>query len=133
MQRVEGATLLERVEATNRSFLASYRDSAKLFGVIEQVATFNDELRAIRREFRQGFVARSETAIRRFQEDGLVVDDIDPRYAANALGSMVDRFAYVWLVIGEDFEFDEAVRNLTLLWARALGIEVPPGTLQRPT
>ena len=43
-------------------------------------------------------------------------------YAANALGSMVDRFAYVWLVLHEPFELDEAARTLGLLWARSLGL-----------
>ena len=128
----DGASILERVEAANRSFLAAYQQNARLFAVIEQVATFNEELRAIRVEIRDAFVARSEQAIARFQEEGLVHDDVDPRYAANALGSMVDRFAYVWLVLGEDFDFDESVRTLTLLWARALGVDVPPGALAPP-
>jgi hypothetical protein len=44
---------------------------------------------------------------------------------------MVDRFAYVWLVLGEDFDFEESVYSLTLLWARALGLDVPEGTLPR--
>lgn len=122
------ATLLERVEATNRSYLQAYQENADLFAVIEQGATFNAELRKIRLEIRNGFVERSERAIARFQRDGLVHDDLDPRYVANALGSMVDRFAYVWLVLGEEFELDEAVRTLTLLWARALGVPTPEGT-----
>lgn len=125
------ASLLERVEATNRSYLEAYRRNADLFAVIEQGATFNEELRRIRREIRQGFVERSARAIERFQRDGLVHDDLDARYVANALGAMVDRFAYVWLVLGEDFELDEAVRTLTLLWARSVGIDAPPGTLPR--
>lgn len=123
------ATLLERVEATNRSYLKVYQENAALFAVIEQGATFNDELRKIRLEIRKGFVDRSERAISRFQSEGIVHDDLEARYVANALGSMVDRFAYVWLVLGEEFELDEAVRTLTLLWARALGIDVPPGKM----
>jgi AcrR family transcriptional regulator len=129
--RIEEGTLLERVERTNRTYLAAYREHAALFAVIEQVATFNDELRAIRREIRDAFVARSEKAIRAFQRDGIALGDVDARYAANALGSMIDRFAYVWLVLGEPFDFDEAVRTVTLLWARALGIEAPEGALAR--
>lgn len=127
----ENKSLLERIEATNRDYLAFYRDNAALFAVIEQGATFNDELRAIRREIRNGYVLRSEAAIARFKKDGLLDGDVDPRYAAHALGSMVDRFAYVWLVLGEEFDFDESVRTLTLLWARSLGIEAPPKSLPR--
>ena len=51
--------------------------------------------------------------------------DVDARYAANALGSMIDRFAFVWLVLDEPFELEEASRTLALLWTRALGIVVP--------
>lgn len=130
--RESGLSLLERVERTNRAYLEAYREQARLFAVVEQVASFNPEFRGIRREIRNGFVDRSERAIARMQAEGLVVDDVDPRYAANALGSMVDRFAYVWLVLGEDFDFDESVRTLTLLWARSLGIDVPSGSLGRP-
>jgi len=141
--RDSGLSLLERVERTNRAYLEAYRDQAELFAVVEQVASFNEEFRAIRREIRNGFVQRSERSIARMQAEGIALDDVDPRYAANALGSMVDRFAYVWLVLGEDFDFDESVRTLTLLWARSLGIDVAPGELgsgtpvehsaQRPT
>ena len=53
--------------------------------------------------------------------------DVDARYAASALGSMVDRFAYVWLVLDEPFEFEEAARTLGLLWTRSLGITTPVG------
>lgn len=130
--REPGSSLLERVERTNRAYLEAYRKQAKLFAVVEQVASFNPEFREIRRQIRHGFVERSERAIARMQDEGLVLDDVDARYAANALGSMVDRFAYVWLVLGEDFDFDESVRTLTLLWARSLGIDVPPGALGRP-
>jgi hypothetical protein len=56
------------------------------------------------------------------QREGLAFDDVDARYAASALGSMVDRFAYVWLVLHEPFELDEAARTLGLLWARSLGL-----------
>ena len=35
---------------------------------------------------------------------------------------MVDRSAYVWLVLGEPFEFEEAVIQLTRLYCNALGL-----------
>jgi hypothetical protein len=36
---------------------------------------------------------------------------------------MVDRFAYVWLVLGEPFELEPAVETLTSLYCRALGLD----------
>lgn len=43
---------------------------------------------------------------------------------ANALGSMVERFAYIWFGLGEPFDMDEAVETLSLMWARAIGLPV---------
>ena len=116
--------LYDRVERANRLYLESYERNARLMAVLEQVALFNDELLAIRREMRQAFVDRSTAAIARWQRAGLVDPELDPRYAASALGSMVDRFAYVWFVLDGDFEIDAAVANLTRLWIQALGMTV---------
>ena len=43
---------------------------------------------------------------------------------------MVGRFAELWMVQGyRDYDFDEAVDQITVLWANALGIEPdPPAT-----
>lgn len=114
-----------RVEDNNRRYLTSYMENAKLMAMVEQVATFNDEMLQLRREIRQVFVRRSDRAVARLQSEGLAYADVDARYAATALGSMVDRFAYVWLVLGEDFELEESARTLTLLWARAIGLPEP--------
>jgi AcrR family transcriptional regulator len=114
--------LLWRITRANRRYLAAYREYADLFAVIEQVATFSDELRTIRTEIRQRFVDHAHASIERMQREGVAFGDIDARYAASALGSMVDRFAYVWLVLKEPFEFEEAARTLGLLWGRSLGL-----------
>ena len=43
--------------------------------------------------------------------------------AADALGAMVGRFAELWLVQGyRDYDLDQAVDQLTLLWGNALGL-----------
>lgn len=122
-----GHELLWRITRANRRYLAAYRDHRGLMAVLEQVATFNDELLEIRRETRRAFVDRAQRSLERMQAEGVAHPDVDPRYAASALGSMVDRFAYVWLVLDESFELEEAARTLGLLWARSLGIDVPTG------
>ena len=58
----------------------------------------------------------------RRQDEELVASWIDPYYAASALGSMVDRSAYVWLVLGEPYELEEATIQLTRLYCNALGL-----------
>jgi AcrR family transcriptional regulator len=118
----QDAALSERIERANRGYLRGFEQNARMMGVIEQVATFNARLAAIRRANRRYFVQRNTASIRRWQEQGLVDERIDAGYAASALGSMVDRSAYVWLVLGEPFEFEQAVVQLTRLYCNALGL-----------
>lgn len=119
--------MIWRIARANLVFLRTYRDNADLIAVIEQAVLFSDELREIRREARAAFVDRAERAIARMQGRGIAYADVDPHYAAHALGAMVDRFAYVTYVLGDAFEIDEAARTLGLLWARALGLQAPDG------
>jgi AcrR family transcriptional regulator len=117
--------LLWRITRANRRYLTAYQENRQLMAVLEQVATFNDELRAMRRETRTAFVERAERSIERMQAQGLAHRDLNAHYAANALGAMVDRFCYVTFVLDEPFELEEAVRTLSVLWARSLGLDVP--------
>jgi hypothetical protein len=72
------------------------------------------------------FAERAERAIRQAQEQGTADPAVNPKIAAVALGSMVGRFAELWLVEEwEDFDFDEAVEQITLLWANAIGLRQP--------
>jgi AcrR family transcriptional regulator len=128
----EGATPWELVEAANRRYVRAYQRNAKLMATLEQVATFNDDVRRMRLELRGRFVNRNAKAIARWQEAGLADPDIDPRYAANALGTMVDRFTYTWFVLGEPFEDELAIETLTRLWLQALGIEHGRHSRPRP-
>ena len=66
-----------------------------------------------------------ERAIRRWQQEGLADPKIDA-LAADALGAMVARFAELWLVQGyREYDFDQAVEQLTRIWANALQLEEP--------
>lgn len=112
----------ERIERANRGYLRAFERNAKMMAVLEQVATFNPRLAQVRRQTRRFWVQRGSEAIRRWQERGMVDPAIDPGYAASALGSMIDRSAYVWIVLGESYEFDEAVVQLTRLYCNALGL-----------
>lgn len=116
------ATLADRIERSNRGYLRAYQENARMMAVLEQVATFNPRLAAIRRTARRFWVQRNSEAIRRWQAQGLVDPGLDPQYAASALGSMIDRSAYVWIVLQEPYEFDEAVAQLTRLYCNALRV-----------
>lgn len=118
-----GHSLSERIERTNRGYLRAYEECARMMAVLEQVATFNPRLSAIRRSSRRYWVQRNTEAIRRWQDRGLVDSSIRPEYAASILGSMIDRSAYVWIVLGEPYDFDEAVAELTRLYCNALRLD----------
>jgi len=99
----------DAVVRANRRYLVSYQRHARLMAVIEQAALRNEELFRIRREVREAFVDRSTAAIARWQAAGIADPALDPGYAASALGSMVDRFGYVWFVLDGSFEMEKAV------------------------
>ena len=119
-------TPAQKIEVANRRYLEAYQKNARIMAVLEQVATFSDELLEIRKQTRVAFVERSARSIARWQQQGLADPDVDAYYAASALGSMVDRFAYVWLVLEGDFEFEKSVETLTRLWVQAIKLTDPP-------
>lgn len=123
-QAPRDATPWERIRRANRLYLQRYRDEAALMGVIEQVSRYDPKVNAARMATMKHFVERAEQAIRHLQRDGLVDKRIKPSMAADALGAMVGRFAELWLVQGyRDYDFDDAVEQLTILWGNALGLE----------
>jgi AcrR family transcriptional regulator len=127
-------TPYEQILRANRRYYDMYVKRAKLMGLVEQVATFNDEFRALRRAVRHQIIERAERGIRRWQAQGIADETIDAHYAANALGSMVDRSIYLWLVLEEPHERELAIETLTRLWANAIGVETPAAaTPTRPT
>ncbi len=112
----------ERIERSNRGYIKAFRANARMMAVLEQVATFNPRLAKVRRDARRFWVDRGTEAIRRWQRRGLVDQQIDAAYAASALGSMIDRSAYIWIVLGEPYETEKAVEQLTRLYCNALGV-----------
>jgi AcrR family transcriptional regulator len=112
----------ERIERSNRGYIKAFRANARMMAVLEQVATFNPRLAKVRRDARRFWVDRGTEAIRRWQRRGLVDQRIDAAYAASALGSMIDRSAYIWIVLGEPYETEKAVEQLTRLYCNALGV-----------
>lgn len=119
-----GRDPVERIEVANRRYLQSYRKNAAIVGVLEQVAMFNPHFRDLRRAIRHVFQERAERGLRRLQAEGLADPALSPRCAAEALTSMVSNFAYMWLVLGVEFDEEEAVSTLTTIWARGIGLQL---------
>jgi AcrR family transcriptional regulator len=114
---------IDRIRAANRSYLSAYQKEARIMRVIEEVSRYDEAVRTVRVKRDDHLAARMESAIARLQAEGNADPRIDTRYAALALGGMVARFAETMFVAGQSFDVTEAVEQLSLLWANALGIQ----------
>ena len=114
---------IDRIQAANRSYLTAYKKEARIMRVIEEVSRYDDTVRSVRTKRDDYLAARLESAIARLQAEGNADKRIDTRYAAIALGGMVAKFAEMMFIGGQAFDLNDAVEQLTLLWANALGIQ----------
>jgi AcrR family transcriptional regulator len=115
---------LERIRRGNRRYLERYRDNGPIMGVIEEVSRYDTHVNEARIRRQRHYAERAEQAIRRLQAEGRADPEIDPAIAALALGSMVGRFAELWLIESwDDFDLDHVTEQLTRLWANAIGLE----------
>lgn len=116
----------DKILRANRRYLQRYRDNGKIMGVIEEVSRYDTFVNDARMARQKHFADRAEHSIRRLQKQGVADTEIDPAIAAVALGSMIGRFAELWLV--EDwatFDFEHAVDQITRLWANSIGLREP--------
>ena len=122
------ATPRERIREGIRRHLVSYRDEAPIMGIIEQVSRYDEKVRAVRAEQRDRSQQAIADSIRQLQLRGMADPKLDPELAIAALGAMTQRFPELWLVEHtHEFDFDQAVDQLSRLFSNALGIvEVPP-------
>lgn len=125
-----GSTPMERIHNANARYIDLYERHAVILGLIEQAATSDAEFRDTRLDLRRRFIARVERAVSRLVDGGEAsgIEGLDPRVVASALGGMIDNFCYVWFVLKEPFEKEEAVDTLDRIWANTLGLEVPKRT-----
>ncbi len=115
-----------RLLRANRRYLERYRDNGRIMGVIEEVSRYDQHVSEARMRRQKHFADRAERSIRRMQSEGTASGAIDPEIAAAALGSMVARFAELWLIEHwGDYDLDTAAEQLTRLWAGAIGLPLP--------
>jgi hypothetical protein len=63
------------------------------------------------------------------QSEGRADPRVNPAIAADALGAMIARFAELWLTQGyREYDFDEVVEQLSLLWTNAIRLEPEEST-----
>jgi len=118
------ATPRERIEHATRQYVQAYRANARMVVLLEQVSSISDDFRDMRLETRRRYRGRTERAIRRWQAEGIVDTELPPRYAAEALASMVSNFCFMWLAMDEGYDEDLVVFTLSRMWANALGMDL---------
>ena len=115
----------ERLQVALRKHLEHYRDEAKIMGVIEQVARYDDHVAAVRSARNKLHREQMERSIRGMQRRGIADPTLDPKIAAAALGSMVERFAEMALAQGQlTCKLDDAADTLATLFVNALQMKV---------
>jgi AcrR family transcriptional regulator len=118
------ATPRERIRDAIRLHFESYRKEARILGVIEQVARYDEHVKAMRSARHKGDREQVASSIRQLQRHGLADARLDPMIAAAGLGAMTWRFAEMWLVERElDCSFDEGVEQITTLFVNALRLK----------
>ncbi len=128
------ASPYERIHEGIRRNFESYRDEARIMGVIEQVSRFDDTLRAFRNERHHASSAQIADSIRRLQQHGLADERLDPAIAAAGLGAMTYRFPEMWFVQGlVNCDFDLGVEQLARLFVNALGLPEPAAATSQAT
>lgn len=121
-------TPFQRVEYGNRRFLEVYRGNSKMLALLEQAATFDPEVQALRTRLRHTAERRIRRNIVRMQEDDLVDRGLDAEVAASCLVAMATHSFYTWFVMeGRDYDMDSAVITLSRLWGNALGLTAEAG------
>lgn len=117
----------DRIREAIRRHMESYREEARIMGVIEMVSRYDEHMKAGRHERLNRYGDQVTDSIRRLQAHGLADPDLDPEVAAAVVGSMTSRFPEMWLVEGRlDCDFDLGVEQLTRVFVNALGLKGAP-------
>src|SRR5439155_17774699 len=88
---------------------------------IEQMCRYDDQVAAIRSASNVRHRDAIEKSIRGMQRKGVADSALDPKIAAAALGSMVERFAEMAPAKGQlDCKLDDAADTLARLFVNAL-------------
>lgn len=113
---------LQRIRETNALYLTSFQRNSAFWKSVEAAALEQPDLPALLAERNRYYRSRTERAIARWQRSGHVPEHIDPAVAALVLGAMTERLAYRWYVFGKRTDIEQAIDDLTRLWANYLGL-----------
>ena len=111
----------QKVERGNRQWVKVIHQHGAMIRLMEEVATFDKEIFALRLRVRVESAERIRKSIERWQQEGLARTDLEAGPMAGALVSMVSNFTYFWLMLREsDYDDETAIQTLTSLYVSAL-------------
>jgi AcrR family transcriptional regulator len=119
----------QRVRQAIEGVVSVYAGEARLLRIAAEVATYDDEMRALWLDIAERFIEATAGHIRTEQEVGLIPRTLDPRSTAEVLYWMAERCCYMYLGRGERTP-EQVVRGLLPVWVAALypGV-IPAGQL----
>lgn len=112
-----------RLEAWLGTYWDAHQRHAPVIRVAREAAVGDPRVVDLLGDLRRTFVARAALLVRRLQADGLARGDLDAPTGAAALCGMVDELS---LQRPRDADDALAVRTLTQLWVRGLGMPENP-------
>jgi AcrR family transcriptional regulator len=114
----------QRVREAMRRHFESYRQEARIMGLIEHVSRFDPEVNAMRLARHTRHTEQVAETIRHLQRKKLADASLDPMITAAALGALAFRFAEMWLVHGAiDCTLDHAIEQVSQLFSNAIRLK----------
>ncbi len=114
----------QRIREAMRRHFDSYKQQARILGLIEHVSRYDPEVNRIRLERHARYTEEVAEQIRQLQRHKLADASLDPMVTAAALGSLTYRFAEMWLVHGAvESSMEHAVETVSRIFANALRLK----------
>jgi AcrR family transcriptional regulator len=114
----------QRIREAMRRHLESYREEARIMGLIEHVSRYDPEVNAIRLARHKRYTEQVAELIRQLQRRKLADTTLDPLITAAALGALSYRFAEMWLVHGAvECTLEDAIEQLSQIYANAIRLK----------
>ena len=121
----------QRVRQAIEGVVSVYAGEARLLRIAAEVATYDDEMRALWLDIAERFIEATADHIRSEQEVGLIPRTLDPRSTGEALYWMAERCCYMYLGRGERTP-KQVVQGLMPVWVAALYPGVIPAAQLSP-
>jgi AcrR family transcriptional regulator len=126
-------TVADAVRHGIEQYLRAYKASARMIGLIEEIAASDRAVRAAWLQTREALLANAIEALEQLRARGLAHFDGSTRTVALCLGAMTERMGAMRYMLGYHFPDDEFYGTLTAAYLNAAGIvgdfQLAPGEL----